>query len=137
MQGYIDVYGLRHLECTIGSNRLIGTGMELISELQNDESLKEVLGIAFDELVNHFYMLLNESVECLADIGIAINSEIKDCLHKIEQLTESLDSRNILTTDDLDFNISAVEKLNAVPGISEEVQELLEKVLSISQKKVK
>ncbi len=137
LQGYIDIYGLRSLECAIGSNRLIGSGIELISALQNDESLKEILGETFDELIDYFYMLINESIAFLSNVGFAINSEIKDSLQKIKQLTELLETRNMLSKDKLDFNKTVVENLNTVPGISENVQELLEKVLTTSQKKVK
>ena len=132
-----SVYGDKHLETTIGYNRLVGTGIVLISELKNDELLNEIVKESFDELIERFYMYINASVEYLSDIGVAINSEIKDCLQKIEQITELLESRNMLTTDKLDFNIKVVEKMNSIPGIDEKVQELLEKVLLASQKKVK
>lgn len=132
-----SVYGDKHLETTIGYNRLVGTGIVLISELKNDELLNEIVKESFDELIERFYMYINTSVEYLSDIGVAINSEIKDCLQKIEQITELLESRNMLTTDKLDFNIKVVEKMNSIPRIDEKVQELLERILTTSQKKVK
>ncbi len=132
-----QVYGNKHLETTIGCNRLVGTGIELISTLQNDELLKEHLGETFDELIESFYAYINESVEFLADIGFSINDEIKDCLKRIEQLTLLLESRNILTEDKISFNMNVVEKLSVVPGINDEVHEILERISSTTLRKVK
>ena len=134
LRGYIGIYGPDHLECTIGRNRLIGTGLELISVLQDDALLKEATGKTFDELVDYFYIFIRDSVACLANIEAAINSEIKDCLQKAEKLTELLDSRNRLTEDILDFNIRAAEKLSAVPEISSDVQTMIDAILSKSRK---
>lgn len=137
LQGYIDVYGTRHLDCTIGSNRLVGTGINLIFDLQNDELLKEFMGETFGELVERFYKLMNESIEFLSGVGIAINSEIKDCLQKIEQLTLLLESRNMLTEDKIRFSINAAERMNAIPGIDDEVHDIIERISATALEKVK
>ena len=110
LEGYISVYGTQHLECTVGANRLIGTGLQLLLVAENDDQLKTWTGKSKNELIVYFESLLQNSVRFLATVGFAITSEINDCAHKLEQLSQQTTKERALVYEDM------IQKLKEIPG---------------------
>ncbi len=113
-----------HLETTISCNRLIGTSLTLISALNNDQLLEEKIGKTFDELIADIYSFIDSSIDFLSSLKHPIETEIKDCLNNLKNISQLLASRGLLNDKKIAFNKKVVEKIK-FSNLSSETYELL------------